>query len=108
MYRVILIVIGLMAAAISEARAQGLSEILTLERPGQFSLRLFATGYGSDKYGTTHQGLELNQSITRALGLMGRFSAYQIYEGTGFDNPLTPAAHSAPRNFGRFDGGVSV
>src|SRR5256885_1715396 len=99
---------SLLAVSISEARAQDSSRIFTLERPGQFSLRLFAAGYGADKYGTTHQGLELNQTITRAIGLVGRFSAYQIYQGTGFDSPLTPGTHSAPRNFGRFEGGIKI
>ena len=34
--------------------------------------------------------------------------AYQIYQGTGFDSPLTPSQHSATRDFGRFEGGLSL
>jgi hypothetical protein len=95
-------------AGIGNSRAQDLSQFLTLERPGQFTVRLFAAGYGAEKYGTAHQGVELNQTVSRAISLVGRLSAYQIYEGTGFDNPLAPAARSAPRNFGRFEGGLSL
>jgi hypothetical protein len=40
--------------------------------------------------------------------MVGRISGYQIYQGTGFDSPLVPSAHSAPRNFGRFEGGVQI
>jgi hypothetical protein len=90
------------------AAAQDLSQFFELSNPARFSLELFASGYGAEKYGTMHEGFELNQTITGAVSVVGRISAYQIYQGTGFDSPLLPSVHSATRNFGRFEGGVSV
>jgi hypothetical protein len=89
------------------AHAQGSSQLLQLENPGQLSLRLFAVGYGAEKYGTTHAGVEIGQTITRTISIIGRAVAYQVYQGSGFDSPLTPAARSSPRNFGLFEGGAS-
>ena len=88
--------------------AQDLSQLFSLANPPQLEMRAFASGYGAEKYGTTHEGFELAQTITGAVSLVGRVSGYQIYHGTGFDSPLLPSAHSAPRNFGRFEGGLSV
>jgi hypothetical protein len=88
-------------------QAQEFSRFLELEKPERLSLRFFAVGYGAEKYGTTDAGVELDQTITRAISFVGRITAYQIYQGTGFDSPLTPAPRSSPRNFGSFEGGAS-
>jgi hypothetical protein len=90
------------------AAAQDLTQFFELANPPRFDLRLFASGYGAEKYGTTHEGFEFSQTVTGALSMVGRISGYQIYQGTGFDSPLVPSAHSAPRNFGRFEGGVQI
>lgn len=82
-------------------------QFLDLQNPGRLSLKLFAVGYGAEKYGTTHAGFELDQTVTRAISIIGRVAAYQVYQGTGFDSPLTPALRSSPRNFGLFEGGAS-
>jgi hypothetical protein len=75
--------------------------------PGRFSLTLFGGGFLSDKYATTQQGVQFEQSLTRYVGVVGRATGYQLYEGEGFDNPLSPGAgHSARLNFGRFQGGI--
>jgi hypothetical protein len=85
--------------------AQVASRWFELENPGRLNLRLLAAGYGSEKYGTTHAAFEVAQTITHAIGIVGRFTAYQVYQGTGFDSPLTPARRSSPRDFGRLQGG---
>jgi hypothetical protein len=90
------------------AHGQGLPRFLALENPGRFSLTIFGVGYGAEKYGTTHEGVEIEQTITREISIIGRAAAYQIYQGTGFDSPLTPASRSSPRNFGLLEGGMSV
>jgi len=74
----------------------------------QLSLAVFISGYGSEKYGTTHEGFELQQTVTSQLSLVARATAYHIYQGTGFDNPLLPAPRSSTRNFGRFQGGIDL
>jgi hypothetical protein len=89
------------------ASAQGASQFLDLDNPGHLSLRLFGVGYGAEKYGTTHAGFEIDQTITRSISIVGRAVAYEVYQGTGFDSPLAPSSHSSPRNFGLFEGGVS-
>jgi len=75
--------------------------------PGRFSLTLFGGGFLSDEYATTQQGVQFEQSLTRYVGLVGRIAGYQLYEGSGFDNPLSPGAGPSARlNFGRFQGGI--
>jgi hypothetical protein len=98
---------ALAAVALSITCAHAEADLFQLERPGTVNLTLFLSGYGSDKYGTTHGGVEVEQSITRYVSLLGRISSYQVYEGTGFDNPLLPAG-SGTRNLGRFEGGVDL
>jgi len=95
-------------AWVRTANAQDLSPWLKLERPGHFSLRTFTSGYGAEQYAATHGGFELTQSVTHDISAIARLSAYQIYKGTGFDSPLTPSPHSSTRNFGRFEGGLSL
>ena len=97
-----------LAALAGSAPARADSRFFHPMDPGQLSLALFVSGYGSDKYGTTHEGFELEQSVTNQLGLVARASAYQLYQGTGFDSPLLPAARSSTRNFGRFQGGIDI
>jgi hypothetical protein len=78
-----------------------------LAAPGRFSLTLYGGGFISDKYATTQQGIQAEQSLTRYLGLVGRVSGYQLFEGEGFDDPLAPGTgHEARLNFGRFQGGI--
>jgi hypothetical protein len=107
-HSVLALLMTLILGGIGDAKAQDLSQIFTLENPGHFTLRLILVGYGAEKYGTTHEGLEINQTVTPVISVVGRVSAYQIYKGTGFDSPLTPGARSATRNFGRFEGGISL
>jgi hypothetical protein len=101
-----LLVLLIMGCA-GAAHAQELSRFLEFENPGRLSLRFFAVGYGAEKYGTTHEGFEVDQTVTQVVSLIGRVAAYQVYQGTGFDNPLAPTRHSSPRNFGLFQGGAT-
>jgi hypothetical protein len=99
---------ALIVLASTEAWAGAYSDFFELANPPHFSLMVFGSGYGSDVYGSTHGGFQFDQTITRYVGLVGRVSAYQVYHGSGFDNPLAPAAKSATRNFGRFEGGIEL
>jgi hypothetical protein len=107
-FQIVLAAILALAAVRGEAPARADSGFFHLRNPEQLSLALFVSGYGSDKYGTTHEGIELEQSVTDRVGLVARATAYHIYQGTGFDNPLLPASRSSTRNFGRFQGGIDV
>ncbi len=72
--RVALLLVLLILGYSAAAHAQAPSRFLELESPGRFSLRLFSAGYGSEKYGTTHAGFEIDQTITRAISIIGRVS----------------------------------
>src|ERR1700730_14300850 len=79
----------------------------TLLRPGNLSLTVFGGGYISADYGVTEQGLQVEQSITRVIGLVGRATGYQLYIKDNFDNPLNPGrGHHSRFNFGRLQGGL--
>src|SRR5271166_4320348 len=92
----------------TDTAAQDLTQFFDLANPPRLNLQLFAIGYGAERYGTTHEGFQLGQTVTDMLSIVSRISGYQIYHGTGFDSPLVPSAHSSPRNFGRFEGGISI
>jgi hypothetical protein len=85
-------------------------DFFNLATPGRFSLTPFGGGFISDQYGTTQEGIQAEQSLTRYVGIVGRITGYQLYMGSGFSNPLNPnpgTAHGASRyNFGRFQGGI--
>jgi hypothetical protein len=98
---------ALILSLVSGAPADMLTDFMSLEQPGHLSLTLFGAGYGSEPYGTTHGGFELEQSVTRGFGLVARFSAYQLYKGTGYDSPISPATNG-PFFYGRFEGGVDL
>jgi hypothetical protein len=91
----------------NRAGADVLADMLSVEQPEHLSLTLFGAGYGSPFYGTTHGGFELEQSITRGLGLVARFSAYQLYTGTGYDSPISSTTNG-PFFYGRFEGGIDL
>jgi hypothetical protein len=89
------------------AGADLFSNFLQPEQPGHLTLTVFGAGFGSESYGATHGGFELEQSLTRGIGLVARFSAYQSYMGTGYDTPITPATNG-PFFWGRFEGGIDL
>jgi hypothetical protein len=83
------------------------ADFFDLAVPPSLSATLFGGGFGSDKYGTTQEGFQLEQSLTRYIGLVGRATGYELWVGEGFDNPLDPGTgHRARVNFGRFQGGL--
>jgi len=106
--RVVLAAIFALAVMGSSASARADSDLFNLTNPEHLSLALFVSGYGSEKYGTTHEGFELEQTVTNQLSLVARTTAYHVYQGTGFDSPLLPASRSSTRDFGRFEGGVDI
>jgi hypothetical protein len=89
------------------AQANPWPDFFQLEQPGHAEATLFGGGFGSDKYGTIQEGFQLEQSLTRYIGVFGRASGYQLWIGQGFASPLNPTAGAQSRlNFGRFQGGI--
>jgi hypothetical protein len=84
------------------------SDFFDLMSPGHLRLTLFTVGYASDAYQKTNEEFELEQSVTRYVGLVGRFTAYQVYHGDGYDTPFIVSPRAGVRNFGRFEGGIDL
>lgn len=100
---------ALIASRASAARAFPYSDFFTPANPQHLSLTLFASSIGNEsRYAATHEGFQLEQTLNPYIGLVGRVSGYQIYQGAGWDNPLTVHPGTRPRNFGVFMGGIDL
>jgi hypothetical protein len=94
-------------AAGASAQLQNLYPNFFQLKPDVLDVVAFGGGFGSEKYGTIQEGLQLDQRITRYIGAVGRATGYQLWIGDNFDNPLAPGTGHRPRlNFGRLQGGV--
>ena len=97
------------AARATSARALPYSDFFTPANPQHLSLTLFASAIGNEsRYAATHEGFQLEQTLNPYIGVVGRVSGYQIYQGAGWDNPLTVHPGTRPRNFGVFMGGIDL
>jgi len=105
--RIATMLAALILTLAGRAGAGMLSNFLEIEEPGHLTLSVFGIGFGSESYGATHGGFELEQSVTRGFGLVARLEAYQSYMGTGYDTPITPATNG-PFFWGRFEGGIDL
>src|SRR5260370_11228277 len=106
---IVAILFALIAARGSTADAFPYSDFFTPANPQHLSLTLFASGIGAEsRYAATHEGFQLEQTLNPYLGVVGRVSGYQIYQGAGWDNPLTVHPGTRPRNFGVFMGGIDL
>lgn len=100
---------GFVVPCASDTPAHSSSDFFELANPPHLGLTLFAIGYGNEKYGSTREGFQLEQSVNGLFGLVARASAYQMLKGTiGYDSSLSPSSRSAVRNFGRFQGGLDI
>lgn len=107
--RILLCLTVLMLVKVQSAKAEDVAEFFQPGDPPHLGLTLFGMGFGSPLYGTTHQGFELSQTLTKRIGLLARLSGYELYQGSGFDNPLGPhPKRSAPFFFGRYEGGIDI
>jgi hypothetical protein len=100
---------GLSAPALAQATpaVPGQSGPFTLLSPGSLNLTIFGGGDISAEYGSTDQGIQLEQSITHNINFIARVTGYQLYIKDDFDDPLNPGAgHNSRYNFGRLQGGV--
>jgi hypothetical protein len=95
------------------ARAQNATflpnDFFQLESPGHAEATPYTGGYVSDKYADVQEGFQLEQSVTRYLGVFGRATGYQMWIGGGFASPLNPNDGPWSRiNFGRLQAGVDI
>ena len=79
----------------------------TLLSPEHIDLSVYGGGYVSADYAMTEQGLQISQSITSNIGIVGRATGYQLYIHDSFGNPLNPGTgHQSRLNFGRLQAGL--
>jgi len=106
MRRAIFIAILIFAHAATANAAAPYSDFFTAANPPHLGLTMFLAGIGAEsKYAATHEGFELEQTLTPYVGLVGRVAGYQGYQGDGWDWPGT-GHDSRPRNFGVLLGGL--
>jgi hypothetical protein len=78
------ILFALIAMRGSTARAFPYSDFFTPANPQHLSLTLFASSIGAESlYAATHEGFQLEQTLNPYIGVVGRVSGYQIYQGDG-------------------------
>jgi hypothetical protein len=73
-------------------------------------ITLFGGGFVSQDYDDTDEGIQIEQSLTQGLGLVGRATGYQLYLTQNSVSPLQASSNQteARLNFGRFEGGIDI
>jgi hypothetical protein len=100
---------ALVAGQASTGHAFPYADFFTPADPPHLGLTLFASAIGAEsRYAATHEGFQLEQTLNPYLGVVGRVSGYQVYQGLGWDNPLSAHPGTRPRNFGVFMGGLDL
>ncbi len=85
-----------------------LSRIVTPAEP-HLSATLFGGGFAAQDYYLTDEGLQLEQSVTEGLGIVGRATGYQLWIEKNATSPLAPSNKAVNRlNFGRFEAGFDL
>src|ERR1700730_15642233 len=70
----------------STADAFPYSDFFTPANPQHLSLTVFASAIGAEsRYAATHEGFQLEQTLNPYIGVVGRVSGYQNYQGSGWE-----------------------
>jgi hypothetical protein len=103
----LLLSVGGWAPPSAQAQLQNLYPgFFRFQKPEVLDAIVYGGGFGSPKYGTIQEGLQLEQTVTPYFGIVGRITGYQLWIGDNFDNPLAPGkGHSGRLNFARLLGG---
>ncbi len=84
-------------------------ERLTNPASPHLDATLFGGGLASQDYYLTDEGIQLEQSVTEGIGIVGRATGYQLWIEKNATSPLEPSNRTVNRlNFGRFQGGVDI
>ena len=85
-----------------------LERLTTLAAP-HLDATIFGGGLASQDYYLTDEGIQLEQSITEGIGIVGRATGYQLWIEKNATSPLAPSNRTVNRlNFGRFEAGVDI
>ena len=84
-------------------------ERLTNPASPHLDATIFGGGLASQDYYLTDEGIQLEQSITEGIGIVGRATGYQLWIEKNATSPLEPSNKTVNRlNFGRFQGGIDL
>jgi len=84
-------------------------ERLTSPASPHLDATLFGGGLASEDYFLTDEGIQLEQSVTEGIGIVGRATGYQLWIEKNASSPLEPSNRTVNRlNFGRFQAGVDI
>jgi len=84
-------------------------ERLTTPAQPHLDVTLFGGGLASQDYYLTDEGIQLEQSLTEGIGLVGRATGYQLWIEKNSTSPLAPSNQTVNRlNFGRFQAGFDL
>ncbi len=104
--------VGFMSlTALEDNSLKSLYQLERLTTPAQPHLdaTFFGGGLAAQDYYLTDEGIQLEQSITEGIGIVGRATGYQLWIEKNSSSPLAPSNHTANRlNFGRFQGGFDL
>jgi hypothetical protein len=104
--------LGLMSPGnVEDTSLKSLYQIERLTTPAQPHLdaTFFGGGLVSEDYYLTDEGIQLEQSITEGIGIVGRVTGYQLWIEKNSTSPLAPSNRIANRlNFGRFQAGFDL
>jgi hypothetical protein len=85
-----------------------LSRVVTPAQP-HLTATVFGGGFASQDYYLTDEGIQLEQSVTEGLGIVGRATGYQLWIEKNSTSPLAPSNNVVNRlNFGRLEAGVDL
>jgi len=104
--------LGLMSANDLENKSlKALYQLQRLTTPASPHLdaTIFGGGLASEDYYLTDEGIQLEQSLTEGIGIVGRATGYQLWIEKNATSPLEPSNKTVNRlNFGRFQGGIDL
>jgi len=104
--------LGLISPSDLETKSlKSLYQLARLTAPAQPHLdaTFFGGGLASEDYFLTDEGIQLEQSITEGIGIVGRATGYQLWIEKNATSPLAPSNKTVNRlNFGRFEGGFDL
>jgi hypothetical protein len=82
---------------------------LTTPAQPHLDATFFGGGLAAEDYFLTDEGIQLEQSITEGIGIVGRATGYQLWIEKNASSPLAPSNRTVNRlNFGRFEGGFDL
>lgn|SRR5579872_3001881 len=104
--------LGLMSPTDLETKSfRSLYQLGRLTNPSapHLDATLFGGGLASEDYYLTDEGIQVEQSITEGIGIVGRATGYQLWIEKNATSPLEPSNKTVNRlNFGRFQAGFDV